>query len=165
MRTSSRIDAVQSPVIPIVGDLVRSTPGCISLGQGVVYYGPPPEALEAARQSHTAAVEENRLAAGESWEQTLALASRYAGEPVEASASVVWRDTSLRSILQVAQALGTLVEKLGVPPKALWSRIPGVTQHELDQWKAMADEPGAFDDLMAMLEKSSTPPGGNGPHA
>ena len=123
------------------------------------------EALEAARQSHTAAVEENRLAAGESWEQTLALASRYAGEPVEASASVVWRDTSLRSILQVAQALGTLVEKLGVPPKALWSRIPGVTQHELDQWKAMADEPGAFDDLMAMLEKSSTPPGDNGPHA
>jgi aspartate/methionine/tyrosine aminotransferase len=40
---------VQTPVIPVVGDLVRSTPGAISLGQGVVYYGPPPAALAAAQ--------------------------------------------------------------------------------------------------------------------
>jgi aspartate/methionine/tyrosine aminotransferase len=38
---------VQTPIIPIVGDLVRSTPGTISLGQGVVAYGPPKEAIEA----------------------------------------------------------------------------------------------------------------------
>lgn len=36
--------AVQAPVIPIVADLIRRHPGTISLGQGVVYYGPPPEA-------------------------------------------------------------------------------------------------------------------------
>ncbi len=47
-RASSRMHAVQSPVIPIVGELVRSTPGAISLGQGVVHYGPPPAALAAA---------------------------------------------------------------------------------------------------------------------
>ena len=41
--------AVQAPVIPLVGDLIRSTPGTLSLGQGVVYYGPPPEALQAVR--------------------------------------------------------------------------------------------------------------------
>jgi aspartate/methionine/tyrosine aminotransferase len=46
---SARMQAVQTPVIPVVGDLVRATPGAISLGQGVVHYGPPPEALEAAR--------------------------------------------------------------------------------------------------------------------
>jgi aspartate/methionine/tyrosine aminotransferase len=44
MRPSRRIQSVQSPVIPIIGDLVRSTPGAISLGQGVVYYPPPPQA-------------------------------------------------------------------------------------------------------------------------
>jgi aspartate/methionine/tyrosine aminotransferase len=38
--------ALQEPMIPIVGDLVRRHPGTISLGQGVVYYGPPPEAME-----------------------------------------------------------------------------------------------------------------------
>jgi len=41
----SRMQAVQSPIIPIVGELIRSCPGTISLGQGVVYYGPPPEAM------------------------------------------------------------------------------------------------------------------------
>lgn len=33
-------------MIPIVADLVRRHPGTISLGQGVVYYGPPPQAME-----------------------------------------------------------------------------------------------------------------------
>ena len=37
--------AVQSPVVPIVADLIRETPGTISLGQGVVCYGPPEGAL------------------------------------------------------------------------------------------------------------------------
>ena len=39
--------AVQSPVIPVVADLIRRAPGTISLGQGVVYYGPPPQAFAA----------------------------------------------------------------------------------------------------------------------
>jgi aspartate/methionine/tyrosine aminotransferase len=43
------MQAVQTPVIPVVGDLVRATPGAISLGQGVVHYGPPPAALAAAQ--------------------------------------------------------------------------------------------------------------------
>ncbi|MCA1993881.1 MAG: pyridoxal phosphate-dependent aminotransferase [Coleofasciculus sp. S288] len=42
---SSRMQAVQSPLIPIVGELIRRNPGTISLGQGVVYYGPPPDAI------------------------------------------------------------------------------------------------------------------------
>jgi aspartate/methionine/tyrosine aminotransferase len=41
---TSRMQAVQSSLIPIIGELIRSNPGTISLGQGVVYYGPPPEA-------------------------------------------------------------------------------------------------------------------------
>jgi aspartate/methionine/tyrosine aminotransferase len=40
------MQAVQTPIIPVVGELIRQHPGTISLGQGVVYYGPPPEALE-----------------------------------------------------------------------------------------------------------------------
>jgi aspartate/methionine/tyrosine aminotransferase len=43
---AARTRAMQSPIIPIVGQLVRSVPGTISLGQGVVYYGPPREALD-----------------------------------------------------------------------------------------------------------------------
>jgi len=43
------MDAVQAPIIPVVAAIIRETPGTISLGQGIVHYGPPPAALEAAR--------------------------------------------------------------------------------------------------------------------
>src|SRR5687767_11420962 len=48
MRVSRRLEAGQSPVIPVVGDMIRATPGCISLGQGVVGYPPPPQAVRRA---------------------------------------------------------------------------------------------------------------------
>jgi aspartate/methionine/tyrosine aminotransferase len=43
--------AVQSPIIPIVGELIRTNSGTISLGQGMVSWGPPPAAIDAARQA------------------------------------------------------------------------------------------------------------------
>jgi aspartate/methionine/tyrosine aminotransferase len=45
MRESARMRSIQAPIIPIIGRLIRETPGTISLGQGMVAYGPPPEAL------------------------------------------------------------------------------------------------------------------------
>ena len=45
MNESRRVNAVQPPIIPVVAELIRATPGTISLGQGVVGYGPPPQAL------------------------------------------------------------------------------------------------------------------------
>ena len=46
---SQRLAAVQPPVIPIVGRWTAETPGTISLGQGIVSYGPPPEVMDAVR--------------------------------------------------------------------------------------------------------------------
>ena len=46
---SRRLAAVQAPVIPIVGRWIAETPGTVSLGQGVVSYPPPPQAIAAAR--------------------------------------------------------------------------------------------------------------------
>jgi aspartate/methionine/tyrosine aminotransferase len=46
MRDPLRMQAVQSPIIPVVAELIRGCPGTISLGQGVVSYGPPREALD-----------------------------------------------------------------------------------------------------------------------
>jgi aspartate/methionine/tyrosine aminotransferase len=40
------MQSVQTPIIPVVGELIRSNPGTISLGQGVAYYGPPAETVE-----------------------------------------------------------------------------------------------------------------------
>lgn len=45
MHSPSRMAQVQAPIIPILGEWIRQTPGTISLGQGMVAYGPPPEAM------------------------------------------------------------------------------------------------------------------------
>jgi aspartate/methionine/tyrosine aminotransferase len=47
---SDRLAAVQAPIIPLVSQWAAETPGTISLGQGVVGYGPPAEAVAAARR-------------------------------------------------------------------------------------------------------------------
>jgi aspartate/methionine/tyrosine aminotransferase len=54
VKALSRMDAVQAPIIAVIGGLIRETPGTISLGQGVVHYGPPPAALHAAAAAVTA---------------------------------------------------------------------------------------------------------------
>jgi aspartate/methionine/tyrosine aminotransferase len=46
MQESNRLRAVQSPIIPVIADLIRANPGTISLGQGVVNYGPPAAVAE-----------------------------------------------------------------------------------------------------------------------
>jgi aspartate/methionine/tyrosine aminotransferase len=42
----SRMNGVQTPIIPVVGQLIKANPGTISLGQGVVSYSPPQAAIE-----------------------------------------------------------------------------------------------------------------------
>jgi aspartate/methionine/tyrosine aminotransferase len=56
---SRRLRAVQAPIIPIVSRWIAETPGTISLGQGIVSYGPPPEAIDALR-SFPSGVEDHR---------------------------------------------------------------------------------------------------------
>ena len=49
MNQSRRIAAVQSPIIPVVSRWIAETPGTVSLGQGIVSYGPPDSAIDALR--------------------------------------------------------------------------------------------------------------------
>jgi aspartate/methionine/tyrosine aminotransferase len=51
LKTETRMDAVQAPIIAVIGGLIRQTPGTISLGQGVVHYGPPQAALDAVQDA------------------------------------------------------------------------------------------------------------------
>jgi aspartate/methionine/tyrosine aminotransferase len=47
------MDAVQAPIVPVIGGIIRQVPGTISLGQGVVHYGPPQAAIDAVRGALT----------------------------------------------------------------------------------------------------------------
>lgn len=51
--TSGRMEKVQTPIIPVIADLIAQNTGTISLGQGVVYYGPPATAFERLHELNT----------------------------------------------------------------------------------------------------------------
>lgn len=48
---AQRMQMVQTPIIPVIGDWIRQHPGTLSLGQGVVGYGPPPGAIAQLQQA------------------------------------------------------------------------------------------------------------------
>lgn len=50
-RCSQRMMEVQTPIIPVISDLIRQYPDTLSLGQGVVYYAPPDTVFDAVSQA------------------------------------------------------------------------------------------------------------------
>lgn len=96
------------------------------------------EALAAANDSNRRKITERQTVMGESHEQALSLAGDLLGIPVEPSAYVRWKDTAPRSMAQTADALGKLAQMLEVPAQELWEMIPGVSQQEIERWKATA---------------------------
>lgn len=111
------------------------------------------EALVAARDSHNRKLEERRTMFGESHEQWLSLSGELQGLATDPQAWVRWRDMEARSLAQTADALGKLVTMLGVPPQALWERVPGVTQQEVESWKAQAAEDDSIAQLNSILDR------------
>lgn len=51
MKEAERMQAVQTPIIPVVGEWIQQNPDTISLGQGVVHYAPPQEAITRMQES------------------------------------------------------------------------------------------------------------------
>lgn len=114
------------------------------------------EALAAAESGLMRRVDEHKHSFGESWEQVLRMAAHARGDSAGAgdfSAQVVWRDTESRSLAQTADALGKLSTMLGIPPQALWERIPGVTSTDVTNWKAMlADQVNPISQLNGLFD-------------
>jgi hypothetical protein len=100
------------------------------------------EALQAAETSLSRKVEEYRKAFGESWERVFRLAGALGGDNAsyeDASGEVLWRDMEQRSLAQSADALGKLADQLDIPKHGLWTRVPGVTQNEIDWWNDLRE--------------------------
>ncbi|MCD0450776.1 phage portal protein [Actinocorallia sp. API 0066] len=137
---------------------VSQTPAHELLGQLVNLSA---EALAAAEAGQRRAVAENQTVIGEAHEQALALAGAYQGLAPDPSAAVRWRDTEARSLGLVVDALGKMAQMLGIPPQALWERVPGVSDDDLERWRTLAAEGDAFARLQATIERQMNPvPGG-----
>lgn len=131
---------------------VSQTPAHELLGQLVNLSA---EALAAAEASHRRAVTETQTVAGEAWEAALRLAGQMMGAEVPDDAEVLWRDTESRSLAQTADALGKIAQMLGVPPAELWEMLPGVSQQQVERWRAAAAEGNAFAQLNSLLERQT----------
>jgi hypothetical protein len=119
------------------------------------------EALVAAEVGHTRKIDDRETSFGESWEQTLRLAGAYEGIEVSEAAQIRWKDSEARSLSQTVDALGKMATMLKVPPQVLWSRIPGVTDQDVADWRAELVSTDPVAQLISELERQVAPNGVN----
>jgi hypothetical protein len=117
------------------------------------------EALAALQDGHMQDVAAWKVSLGESAEQVLRLGGKAMGDTVaweDTSGQVRWRDTTPRSLAQIADALGKLATMLEVPPEALWERIPDVTDQDLEIWKDLRKENDSITKFGGLINDART---------
>jgi hypothetical protein len=115
------------------------------------------DALAAIEQSTQRKIGEYETVFGESWEQVLRLAAAASGDAEAASdvsAQVRWRDTEARSLAQTVDAL-VKMSTIGVPAEALWERIPGVTDQDVQRWRSLRAEGDVFGSLVSEIQRQA----------
>lgn len=145
-------------VILYVSAVAQVPPQNLLVGSGISNISA--DALVALESGHRHDITEHKTGFGESIEQMLRLAGLAMGDRdtwEDQSAQVVWRDTTPRTLAQVADALGKLATLLGVPEEALWERIPEVTDSDLARWKTMKDEDQLMDELRGLVDQQEEP--------
>jgi hypothetical protein len=111
------------------------------------------DALALIKDGETRKSSEITTSFGESWEMSTRLAANLHKDQTtatDASLEVRWKDLNTASLAQVVDALGKMASTLGVPPEALWSKIPGFTDQDIIRAKRGVTQA----DLMAQLQET-----------
>lgn len=98
------------------------------------------DALASARGPLTQKVFERQAGFGSSHGKALRLCAFVEGDMESAYdlfAHATWQDMEIRSMSQAVDALGKAAKLLGVPVQALWSKIPGVTKSDVEEWEKL----------------------------
>ena len=112
------------------------------------------DTISEIRAGWTQKVELRRRGMAKAHAQLLRLGAHIEGDEAAADdfrSRVTWQDMEVRSLAQAADAFGKMATMLGVPPRALWGRIPGVEKADVDEWIEMADEGDALTNLNNLL--------------
>jgi aspartate/methionine/tyrosine aminotransferase len=121
------MDAVQAPIVPVIGGIIRQVPGTISLGQGVVHYGPPHAALDAVRDALTdASTHEYQDGAG-----LPALVERLAEKLRAENGIDVGRGTQLMVTAGANMAFVHAVLAITAPGDEIILNVPFYFNHEM----------------------------------
>jgi hypothetical protein len=151
--------SARDKVLLYVSSVAQIPPHNLLVGAGISNISA--EALAALEAGHRHDIQEHQTSFGESIEQMLRLAGRALGSPDgdeawdDTSAQVVWRDTTPRSLAQVADALGKMAQQLGIPVQALWEWLPGVTDQDIARWIDMANEDELMGELKTLVGQES----------
>lgn len=96
------------------------------------------DALDAARRQTYQKLFEKQTILADKYAQAFRLSALIEGRTEDAqdfTARIHWQDPEVKSLAQFADAWGKIVDQLGVPKWAAWSKIPGVEQTEVQTWK------------------------------
>ena len=121
------------------------------------------DALKAAETGLISKVRRHQRFFGEAHEEVARLMIRANDDTDvradDTSCEVIWRDTESRSEAERVDALVKL-QTIGVPNRALWERIPGVTQTEIDRWAKDATTQAVMQGLATITTQvpQETPP-------
>lgn len=119
------------------------------------------EGLVEAQASLMRKVQERQHSFGESWELVMRLGAHMLGYSEIAedfNAQVRWRDTEVRSLAQISDALGKLATMVEVPVEMLWRELPTWTQQDIERAKALREKEMQESELLAMLESGLSSP-------
>jgi aspartate/methionine/tyrosine aminotransferase len=121
------MDAVQAPIVAVIGGLIRQVPGTISLGQGVVHYGPPAAAIDAVRGALTdAATHEYQDGVG-----LPGLVDRLAAKLSAENGIEVWRGSRLMVTAGANMAFVHAVLAITAPGDEIILNVPFYFNHEM----------------------------------
>lgn len=98
------------------------------------------EALAAAESALTRAVHDYQNSLGESWEVVFSLIGSLLGIEHDPNAEVQWADHASRSFAQTVDGLGKAATMLKIPPRVLWSMIPGVSRRDVEDWREIQEQ-------------------------
>lgn len=118
------------------------------------------DGLAAAETGNQRRTGEYKTNLGEAYGQMLRAGARVEGDTKTADdelSEIAWYDTEARALQSEAQGLGVLHTQLGVPQRALWRRLKGVTKTELAAWEKAADAEDAKDPFRGMAPELVQP--------
>jgi hypothetical protein len=109
------------------------------------------ESVAAFNESMNSQLSDYQTLFGEQWEAVL----REAGAG-DKEARIKWRDTEPRSFAQVVDGLVKLGQ-MGAPAEGLFEMVPGITDTQLEEWRALAARPTETDRLAEAIARQTAP--------
>lgn len=117
------------------------------------------EAIAELRNGFENRVADHKEVLGEAFGWLIRTLAIQAGQAVDVSngAEIRWQDRSVRSLAQAADAWSKIAPALDIPKQAVWHKLPGVTQGEIEQWAAMANRAQGARTLEAIFARQQQP--------